>query len=272
MVPYTEEFQLSLQRSLGSGTVASLSYVGTVGRQNLTFLESNPGNQALCLQLSNPANVAPGSATCGPGGEQGMYTLANGQVVNSTRPIFGADFGSNPYMKTMASSSYNSLQASLRYNQKYGNFLIAYTYEKSIDNGSGTLDATNPYQPSLSRALSLFDVPQDLTASYTVNLPFDQLGWRSTWGKRVTGGWAISGIATFASGMPVLLIENDDRSLSGNRATTSTCRITRAGAQSSLSTATRALGSPFSIQITLFPSSWARWAMRCGASSPDRDC
>jgi Carboxypeptidase regulatory-like domain len=220
VLPYTEEFQLSLQRSLGSGTVASLSYVGTVGRQNITFLESNPGNQALCLQLSNPANVAPGSATCGPGGEQGVYTLANGQVVNSTRPVFGADFGSNPYMKTMASSSYNSLQASLRYNQRYGNFLIAYTYAKSIDNGSGTLDATNPYQPGLSRALSLFDVPQDLTASYTINLPFDQLGWNTGWGKRVTGGWAISGIATFASGMPVSLIENDDRSLSGTQSDT----------------------------------------------------
>jgi hypothetical protein len=217
VLPYTEEFELSFQRSLGTGTVATLSYVGTVGRQNLTFLESNPGNQALCLELSNPANVAPGSATCGPGGEQGVYTLANGQVVNSTRPVFGADFGSNPYMKTMASSSYNSFQASLRNSQKYGNFLIAYTYAKSIDNGSGTLDATNPYNPGLSRALSLFNVPQDLTASYTISLPFDELGWKSGWGKRVTGGWAISGIATFASGMPVSLIENDDRSLSGTQ-------------------------------------------------------
>jgi hypothetical protein len=107
------------------------------------------------------------------------------------------------------------LQASLRYNQKYGNFLIAYTYAKSIDNGSGTLDATNPYNPALSRALSLFNVPQDLTASYTVNLPFDQLGWNDSWGKRITGGWAVSGIATFASGQPVQLSENDDRSLSG---------------------------------------------------------
>jgi hypothetical protein len=213
--PYTQQFELSLQRSLGPSMVATVSYVGTVGRQNLTFLESNPGNQALCLQLNNPANVAPGSATCGPFGEQGVYTLANGQVVNSTRPIFGASFGSNPYEKTAASSSFNSLQASLRYNQSHGNFLIAYTYEKSIDNGSGTLDATNPYNPSLSRALSLFDVPQDLTASYTLNLPFDQLGWRSGLGKRVTGGWAISGISTFAVGQPVSLSENDDRSLSG---------------------------------------------------------
>jgi Carboxypeptidase regulatory-like domain len=215
VLPYAEQFQISLQRSLGPATVATVSYVGTAGRQLLTFLESNPGNQALCLALSNPANVAPGSATCGPFGEQGVYTQANGQVVNSTRPVFGTSFGSNPYMKTMASSSYNSLQASLRYNQKYGNFLIAYTYAKSIDNGSGTLDATNPYNPSLSRALSLFNVPQDLTASYTINLPFDQLGWNSDWGKRVTGGWAVSGIATFASGQPVQLSENDDRSLSG---------------------------------------------------------
>ncbi len=215
VLPYTEEFEFSVERSLGPSTVASVSYVGTAGRQLLTFEESNPGNQALCLELSNPANVAPGSPTCGPFGEQGVYTLANGQVVNSTRPTFGANFGSSPFMKTTVSSSFNSLQASLQNSQKYGNFLIAYTYEKSMDNGSGAFDATNPYHPSLSRALSAFDVPQDLTASYTLNLPFDQLGWNGDWARRVSAGWAISGLATFATGLPVQLSENDDRSLSG---------------------------------------------------------
>ena len=65
-MPYVQEWELSFQRQLGTATVLSVNYVGTVGRQLLTFEESNPGNQALCLQLNNPANVAPGTATCGP--------------------------------------------------------------------------------------------------------------------------------------------------------------------------------------------------------------
>ena len=215
-LPYTQEFELSLQRQLGSATVMSLSYVGTVGRQLLTFMESNPGDQALCLELNNPANVAPGTATCGPFGEQGIYTRPNGQLVESTRPRFGIKMGSNNYMKTTASSSYNSLQASLQNTQKYGNFLIAYTYEKSMDNGSGAFDATNPYTPSISRALSVFDVPQDLTASYTVQLPFNNFGGNGDIVKRLTSGWAISGISSFVTGRPVQIGENDDRSLIGS--------------------------------------------------------
>ena len=67
--------------------------------------------------------------------------------------------------------------------------------------------------PRLSRALSIFDVPQDLTVSYTVQMPFDRLTGGAA--KRLTAGWALSGIATFAKGEPVQISETDDNSLSG---------------------------------------------------------
>jgi hypothetical protein len=214
-MPYVQEFELSLQRQLGTATVLSISYVGTVGRQLLTFEDSNPGNQALCLQLSNPANLAPNSTPCGPYGEDNTYTLANGQTVAGTRSTFGINFGSNPYMKTAVSSSYNSLQVSLEHTEKYGNFLLGYTFEKSMDNGSDSFDATNPYTPGQSRALSFFDVPQDLVISYTVELPFNEFVGKGDVAKRFTGGWEVSGISTFAKGEPVQLGESDDNSLSG---------------------------------------------------------
>jgi hypothetical protein len=215
VLPYSQDYELSLQRQFGRGTVASLSYVGTVGHKLLTFVESNPGNQALCLELSNAANVAPGSPTCGPFGENGVYTLADGTVVNSTRGPFGPNFGSNAYMKTMANSSYNSFQASLRHHDKIADFMLAYTWSKSMDNGSGTLDATNPYDPRQSRALSIFDVPQIFVASYTIQLPFEKFARDGALAKRLANGWAFSGITTFASGQPIQLTENDDNSLSG---------------------------------------------------------
>jgi hypothetical protein len=182
--------------------------------------------------LSNPSNLLvtpgqPAQTPCGPFGEDNSYVLAPGVTVNSptavtaggvttvngTRPTFGINFGSNPYMATVVSSSFNSLQVSVKHNEKYANFLLAYTYEKSIDNGSTSFDATNPFNPRQSRALSVFDVPQDLTASYTVQLPFEKLTGGSL--NRLTSGWALSGIATFAKGEPIQLSENDDNSLSG---------------------------------------------------------
>ena len=214
-VPYVQEWELSLQRQLGTATVLSVNYVGTVGRQLLTFVESNPGNQALCLQLNNPANVAPGSAQCGPKLEDQIYTTADGQTVNGTRPAFGINFNSNPYMKTAATSSYNSLQVTLEHTEKYGNFLIGYTFSKSLDNGSDSFDATNPYDPASTRALSTFNVPHDLVASYTVQLPFDQFIGKGDIAKRFTAGWELSGVSTFAKGEPVSIVENDDMSLIG---------------------------------------------------------
>ncbi len=214
-MPYVQQWQLSLQRQLGTATVLSVNYVGTVGRQLLTFEESNPGDQALCLQLSNPANVAPGTTTCGPFGEDTIYTTASGQTVSGTRPTFGINFNSNPYMKTAVSSSFNSLQMTLQHTEKYLNFLVGYTFEKSLDNGSDSFDATNPLDPAQTRALSSFNVPHNLVASYTVELPFDQFIGGGDIVKRFTAGWEFSGVATFAKGEPVTLNENDDNSLLG---------------------------------------------------------
>jgi hypothetical protein len=121
-------------------------------------------------------------------------------------------------METAASSSFNSLQVSLKHDTKYVNFLLAYTYEKSIDNGSTSFDATSPYNAAQSRGLSVFDVPQDLTLSYTAQLPFNL--FTGNFCKRLTTGWALSGITTFATGLPVQLSESDDNSYTGTFADT----------------------------------------------------
>jgi hypothetical protein len=233
-IPNVQEFEFSLQRQLGSSTVLTTSYVGSVGRHLLTFEETNPGNQALCLFLSNPSNLLvtnPAQTPCGPFGEDpgagspivlapgvtapgypGVTSFATTRLITGLGSPTTDNFISNPYMITAVSSSFNSLQVSLKHNEKYGNFLLAYTYEKSIDNGSTSFDATNPLNPRQDRALSVFDVPQDLTVSYTVQLPFDKF----TGGpKRLVSGWAISGITTFATGLPIQLSETDDNSLSG---------------------------------------------------------
>lgn len=236
-IPQVQQFEFSLQRQLGSSTVLGVSYVGSVGRHLLTFEESNPGNQALCLFLSNSANLAPNSPTCGPGNEDpgpgspivlapgvsapgypGVTSFATTRLITGLTTPTSDNFISNPYMITAVSSSFNSLQVSLKHTEKYANFLVAYTYEKSIDNGSTSFDATNPLNPRQDRALSVFDVPQDLTVSYTVQMPFEKLTGGAP--KRLTEGWALSGIMILAKGEPVQLMETDDNSLSGTFADT----------------------------------------------------
>jgi hypothetical protein len=214
-IPYTQSYYFGVQRQFGGKTVFSLNYVGNVGRKLLTQEESNPGDAALCLELSDAAALAPGETKCGPGLESNVYTRANGQVVEGTRTALGIDFGSNPYMRTSASSGYNSLQASLQHSSKYAEFLLGYTFAKSIDNSSGQSDNTNVFNPRLSRGLSNFDVTHNFVVSYTVQLPFNEFIGKSGWAEYITKGWAVSGITTLASGLPITMRENDDNSLTG---------------------------------------------------------
>ena len=89
--------------------------------------EANPGNPALCLQLSNPANLAPGQTPCGPFSESNVFITAGGQTINGTRGPLGPNFGSDTLETTIGNSHYNSLQVTLRHTSGPLQLLAAYT-------------------------------------------------------------------------------------------------------------------------------------------------
>src|SRR5579871_1456637 len=209
VLPYTEEYQLSIERQLGTGTLLNLSYVGTQGHHLLSSLEANPGNPALCLSVSQLSQVTDGNV-CGPGGENGVYSPVGGGTINSTRGPFGAAFSSDGYFMSNGFSGYNSLQLSVRQRIQRLEFLAGYTYSKSLDNGSGYGEQIDLLNPGL-KSLSAFDVRHNFVVSYDYQLPFDRWGGPS----RLVKGWRLSGITRFSSGIPVTLIETDDNSLLG---------------------------------------------------------
>jgi hypothetical protein len=190
VTPYAEHWMLSFERQLGSGALAALSYVGTSSHHLLVLEEANPANPALCLQLG---------AACGPFNEQ------------AARTQFGPAFGSVELQRTIANANYNALEASVRSNIHGIDVLASYTYSKSIDQSSGLPEPVNPVNPSLSRALSAFDLRHNLVTSFHYALPTP--GNKSF--SLLTGGWAVAGIARFTSGLPVTLLNNNDTSLLG---------------------------------------------------------
>ncbi len=211
-IPYTEEYMLSIEHGFGHNTVLSASYVGTQAHHLLVLEEANPGNPALCLQLSNPSNLAPGQTPCGPFNESGVFTTAAGQVINGTRGPLGPNFGSDTLETTIGNSNYNSLQVTLRHSSGPLQLLAAYTYSKSLDQSSNLGEEVNPLNPSLSRALSSFDITQNFVVSYNYQVPFVRL-FRAS--NRLTNGWEFSGITRFSSGLPVTLVNYGDNSLLG---------------------------------------------------------
>jgi Carboxypeptidase regulatory-like domain len=211
-IPYTEQYMFSLERQFGDNTLFSASYVGNQSHRLLVLVESNPGNPALCLSLSQARQVAPGSATCGPFGESNVFTTAAGQTVNGTRGPLGPNFGSSTNQSTIGNSNFKALEFSLRHTSKRLQLSASYTFSKSIDQSSNVGEEVNPVSPALSYALSAFDVKHNFVVSYAYELPLEHLfGASNRWSK----GWTVSGITHFSSGFPVTLLNYGDNSLLG---------------------------------------------------------
>jgi len=191
-IPYAEEYMLSIQHQFGKNTVLDVGYVGNQAHHLLVLREANPGNPALCL--------AEGPALCGPFNEGG------------TRGPLGPNFGSDTEETTIGNSTFNSLQVTLRHTSGSLHLLAAYTYSKSIDQSSNLGEEVNPINPSLSRALSAFDMTQNFVVSYNYQIPFAR--WVHTT-NQWTQGWELSGITRFTTGLPVTLINYGDNSLLG---------------------------------------------------------
>ena len=213
-IPYTESYMLALQRQIGTNTLLSVSYVGNQDHHLLVLEEANPGNPSLCLSLSQPGEVAAGSAACGPFGESTVYTSASGKTVNGTRGPFGPAFGSISYQTSIGNSNYNALQASLRHTSGRMQLFAGYTYSKSIDQSSNLGDQVDPFDPNHSRGLSSFDMRQDFVASYSYRAPLERLFGS---GNRWTEGWSFSGITRYSTGFPVTFYNYEDTSLLGTQ-------------------------------------------------------
>jgi Carboxypeptidase regulatory-like domain len=133
--------------------------------------------------------------------------LSNNGCPQDGVEVFAEIFTQN----TIAASNYNSLQVSLEKRASKGlQFLLAYTYSKSIDSASTFEEIQNPLNDRANRSLSLFDARHRFVISYVWDLPVPKFsGARS----KVLNGWQVSGITTFQSGFPIRILSNDDAEL-----------------------------------------------------------
>jgi len=130
-------------------------------------------------------------------------------------PSDGVPVFSNIFQQgTFANSSYNSLQASL--NKRFSRGLelqASYTFSKSLDQASSFEDIGNPFDPGLSKSLSLFDARHRFVISYSYDLPIPK--YSGAKGK-ILNGWTVSGITQFQAGFPIHIQSFNDTELTGS--------------------------------------------------------
>jgi hypothetical protein len=216
-LPYTQDWDLNLQRSFGRDILFEIGYVGTKGTHLPRFVEGNPA-----IYMPGKANGQPISTS----GNADQRRLYSGCTLAQNSP--SCVYSSTGLIEGIANSSYNALEASLRKRFSHGvSFLASYTWSKSIDDASsfnmtgsaakpvaGENDlAQDPFNLAAERGRSLFDARHRFVLSYQWSLPFFKDAHGLT--GNVLGGWQLNGIATVMSGTPFTVFDSNDVSVQG---------------------------------------------------------
>ena len=189
--PYTVQWNATIERGFKRNYVASISYVGNVGRKLYAVEELNPA-----LGTFFPAPPGRDIPTPEPGNQNDRRL--NNDIQEGIGQLVSA-----------ANSWYNALQLNLQ--RRFDNgllFQVAYTYAKSInetDTQRGTLDLLDR---RFGRGLSADDVPHRFVASWIYEIPFAR--GHDGWVGALLDGWSIGGIAAFQSGTPITVLNPFD--------------------------------------------------------------
>ncbi len=219
--PYSHQYNASVQYAAGRDMVVEVAYVGGRGLNLLTNIGIN---QARLASPSHPIINEVFSALNLPGAVITTNTPANAQLRAPFQGVSlssaGASVPGFGQTQSTAQSTYNSLQLSLTKRLAKGSqFLAAYTYGRSIDNGSGGAIVTagidsgpilgNQLDNRANRGVSNFDRTHRLVVSYLWDLPRLAFASRSTAAELLFSNWQTAGIITAMSGLPIDIVDSN---------------------------------------------------------------
>lgn len=221
-VPYVQNWNVSVQRQIGSKGVLEIAYVGNKG----THLYMPP------INLNNPpVNASLGylaagiNATTLTAADPLGRLNSSGQIYRPTYASLASPYFGYGIVTSLLDSSANSIRhagyINFRHQASPGlTFMGNYTFGKSIDNASdaspdkGTLSTSSLGGGQYSfggtaagdRSVSTFDVTHQLNATFAYDLPY---GDNRHWGahapyplKFSLGNWTAAGIERLYTGYP----------------------------------------------------------------------
>jgi outer membrane receptor protein involved in Fe transport len=245
--PYEQSWSFGIERQLPSNILINAEYIGKKGT-HFPFSGSNSLNHLGPWVENLPAT---GPNPSGPDCQILSIACVNTLVDNPFATLIadpnsniGASFSQISYQQLLlpfpqftgvstepqmiSNSIYHGLQ--LLAEKRYSNglqFLVTYTWSKSIDDSSNADDNVtwlgsftslqDPNKPSMERSLSTFDIPHVFQFSYSYDLPFGRgrmlFGNMPRWAEAIFGGWKTSGIWRVSDGRPLAFTVSDGLAL-----------------------------------------------------------
>ena len=176
-LPSNQQWNFSLERSLGSNAVLSLTYVGNKGTHLYRTVNLNE-------EIINPAN---------------------GQIVRKYQSTFGSSAVN--YEQTDGDSVYNALQVEMRRRFSHGlAFQSNWTWAKGLDDVGQAVNAALLDSQNLGRDRANSDYVRrhQISSNLTWEIPVGRGrrfgGGFNAWLNGAVGGWRVSGISRWATG------------------------------------------------------------------------
>ncbi len=191
-VPYTQNWNLTVERKFGSDWLLRLGYVGTKTTHLMIGIDQNAPIYNFNQTLSQNQNT-----------------------IDQRRPR--PEYENIYTMATPLGQHYNGLDVSL--NKRFSGGLSimgSYTFSKNIDYSSTNNDTEdniilNPFNYGYTRGVADNDHPHRFVGSFVWDLPNPSKLTESRFIRAVSSGWQASGIVTLQSGRPFSIYSSGDR-------------------------------------------------------------
>ncbi len=241
-VPYNQQWNFTIQRSLGTNLLWEAAYAGSKGTHlpldwqvdqlhpDLISADNN-----LLQLVDNPFyGIIPTGVMAQPSVQRGQLLTPFPQYPGARLP-----------KQAWGNSNYHSFQTRLEQRFAAGtSFMVAYTFAKTISDGGDDVwlgsNETNAYCRHCDRSVSVYNQTHRLVTNLTYELPFGR-GKRfgADWSKAldaVLEQWQVNGIGTLNSGLPLRfrINQNTSRSFGGGQRPDSTGQSAELGSAKTL--------------------------------------
>jgi hypothetical protein len=213
--PYATNVNVGVEQQLTKNLAFQLNYVGSQGH----FLPVTAGgargfwnneidpryyNLGALLSATENATTLAQAQAIDPGIAL-PYPTFSGTIGQMLKP-FPQYSGVGDTYDNMGNSNFNSLQLSVKQRMSHGlQFMYNYTWGGIIDDVGTYRDGYFPTR--LERSRGAADSPQIIAATAIYELPFgkDHIGSGNRIVTAIAGGWQLSGIYTYSSGLPLAI-------------------------------------------------------------------
>lgn len=215
--PYTQSWNVGVQRDLGNGMTLEVNYVGSGTHRLIRSVDGNPPQPILVAAAQANGSL---SRTVSGG------TLRIAPLVGLPQVTGNTAFEEPIVLESVGNGTYNGLQSV--FHKRFGHgvdFQAAYTWSHAIDDAADPLVAPggnrniarNSFNLHEERGTSDYDLRHRLVMNYVFQLPFGTGHAHFSSGAlaRVLGGWELAGLTTLQSGHPFDIYSSRDSEYTG---------------------------------------------------------